>query len=484
MTSNNNEHATRYNSTLTRSKKVTSNMASDVINIQTEMPCESCAKKFGEIESLKNELQLKEAKILELTRHVHQLETDPPTQNKKRRLGDLVKDDMNEAMITDSANKDITIGNLMKENESLKEKEAEKTHQNGELEKRVQEKESEVIELRKINEQISLKQIEMERVQKDVKNKLQEQNKNTNILLAERESTLDETLQQQFINNQTNEDLRKEVESLTEKLCQRETALQETQEKLAESDWLEPADVAVDSAYIYKKMETLIDTRMNNIEEKFAAIEKKIEKKEAEEKEVDARVNHSSDEAVPTFASIIGGATAKSSLRPTEYRKPAIDNFRAIMMSTKNEEMVEERARKDRSCNLIIHGQKEGTENEDASFIKNLIREIGVEHIIPKSASRIGKLDPGKKRPIKFILNNEKEKDQILMSLGGLKGKENFKRISITADYTLNERQMIKNMTEQARQKNIQEAVNSNYVYKVRGTPKNGLVLKRFTKEK
>ena len=45
-------------------------------------------------------------------------------------------------------------------------KEAGETHQNGELEKRVQEKESEVLELRKINERISVKQIEMERVQK------------------------------------------------------------------------------------------------------------------------------------------------------------------------------------------------------------------------------------------------------------------------------------------------------------------------------
>ena len=88
-------------------------MESDVINIQTEMPCESCAKKkFKEIEFLKNELQLKEAKILQLTQHVHQLETDPLIQNKKRWLTDLGKDDMNEAMITDSAKKDITIERL------------------------------------------------------------------------------------------------------------------------------------------------------------------------------------------------------------------------------------------------------------------------------------------------------------------------------------------------------------------------------------
>ena len=98
-------------------------MASDVIHIQTELDnrvaetcrneavavkpnarCESCEKKhFAEIESLQNELQLKEAKISELTSHIHKLETDSPTKNKKRRLGDLGKDDMHEATMKASA---------------------------------------------------------------------------------------------------------------------------------------------------------------------------------------------------------------------------------------------------------------------------------------------------------------------------------------------------------------------------------------------
>ena len=140
-----------------------------------------------EIESLKNELQLKEAKISELTSHIHKLETDSTTQNKKRRLGDLGKDDMHEAMMKDSANKDIIIDNLTKENEALKAKEGGKAHQNQikSLKKHVQEKESEVLDLRKVNEQLSLKEIEMERQHKDEKKHLREQIENTKVLLAE-----------------------------------------------------------------------------------------------------------------------------------------------------------------------------------------------------------------------------------------------------------------------------------------------------------
>ena len=49
---------------------------------------------------------------MELTSHVHKLETDHPTTNKKMRYGDVGKDDMNEAMMQNSTDKDIIIGKL------------------------------------------------------------------------------------------------------------------------------------------------------------------------------------------------------------------------------------------------------------------------------------------------------------------------------------------------------------------------------------
>ena len=56
--------------------------------------------------------------------------------------------------------------------------------------------------------------------------------------------------------------------------------------------------------------------------------------------------------------------------------------------------------------------------------------------------------------------------------------------ISVREDYTYSERALIKNFIEQAKAKNLEEnAKNSNIVWRVRGTPKNGLSLKWFTKD-
>ena len=69
-----------------------------------------------------------------------------------------------------------------------------------------------------------------------------------------------------------------------------------------------------------------------------------------------------------------------------------------------------------------------------------------------------------------------------MSNLFNLKGKNMYKGISVTEDYTISERQMIKNFTSKAKERNSAESDDTDYVWKVRGTPKNGLVLKRFKK--
>ena len=60
-----------------------------------------------------------------------------------------------------------------------------------------------------------------------------------------------------------------------------------------------------------------------------------------------------------------------------------------------------------------------------------------------------------------------------------LKGTENeLGKISITGDYTNSERDLIKIWVKKAAEKSAQD---SNYVYRVRGNPKNGLRLVSFT---
>ena len=158
------------------------------------------------------------------------------------------------------------------------------------------------------------------------------------------------------------------------------------------------------------------------------------------------------------------------------------------MENQKNQQLVEENDQKARSCNIIIHGVVESTSenNNDAKisdegFFTSLLETIGVA-VTVKSVSRIGKLDRAKKRRIKVYLGSEVSKINIMKNLKNLKGNELYTGISITEDYTVAEREMIRKMSEEIKTKNSQELPNSKYVYKLRGTPKNGLQMKRFLK--
>ena len=93
-------------------------------------------------------------------------------------------------------------------------------------------------------------------------------------------------------------------------------------------------------------------------------------------------------------------------------------------------------------------------------------------------------MDPNKKRPIKLIMNNEEEKDNIMSKLTNLKNAEDkFRRLSITDDYTQDERQSIKEWVEKSKLKNQEESSDSIFIWRVRGTRKNGHRLVRFTKK-
>ena len=68
--------------------------------------------------------------------------------------------------------------------------------------------------------------------------------------------------------------------------------------------------------------------------------------------------------------------------------------------------------------------------------------------------------------------------------LKNLKDQEGIRGLSVTEDYTVAERHMIKNWSDKAKENNNKESPDSVYVWKVRGTPKNGLRLKKLLKQK
>ena len=172
-------------------------------------------------------------------------------------------------------------------------------------------------------------------------------------------------------------------------------------------------------------------------------------------------------------------------------RTPPVVDFRAIMQETQNEQLNEANDLKVRAKNIIIHGvgedsnaEKTTAKKKDEDFANNLLKAMKIENLTFRSVHRIGKPDPEKKRPMMLMLSSESDKDKILASLTNLRNQVEYKGVSVTEDYTLTERKLLQDWRDKAKAKNNEEDSNSNYIWRVRGTPKNGLELKRFLKQR
>ena len=177
-------------------------------------------------------------------------------------------------------------------------------------------------------------------------------------------------------------------------------------------------------------------------------------------------------------------------LQAIRYTKPA--DLRNIMREAENEKLAEENEKKIRASNIILHGVSE-IENKESNlgkqpssyvriFVRSFITAIGID-VDYKSMYRLGKRDiEPSKRPIKLILKSEIDKDRVMANLKNLKGRDEYKGISVKDDYTVQDRNIIKQWVDKAKEANLKEPADSKYEYKVRGTPKNGMFLKRFQK--
>ena len=150
------------------------------------------------------------------------------------------------------------------------------------------------------------------------------------------------------------------------------------------------------------------------------------------------------------------------------------------MEEAKNDEKVEKRESERRSRNVIIHGADEYGNNDqamkdaDQDYVLEILQKIGARGQ-PQSITRLGAPNDRKMRPLKVEMKTIKEKDEVMGNLRNLKGTEfQFGKISITHDYTTKEREVIRSFVERAKEKSRDDP---EYIYKVRGDPKNGLSL-------
>ena len=213
-------------------------------------------------------------------------------------------------------------------------------------------------------------------------------------------------------------------------------------------------------------MQKMIDIKFRNMESTVSNI---VEKK-LEEKQIGA--------GNKTYAQAVDADLAK---HESTTNGQLVENLRNVIRESKNEEISEEKEKKKRERNVIIHGTEINTEiQEPTEYVNDLIKVISIGAVKPKSVKQIGNTE---KRPLHVEFLNTTDKSKFMRNLKYLKDKPEYKRVSITDDYTINERNLIRQVGEEAKEKNSQEDQAVNFVWRVRGSSKTAFVRRRFQRK-
>ena len=153
----------------------------------------------------------------------------------------------------------------------------------------------------------------------------------------------------------------------------------------------------------------------------------------------------------------------------------------AKLRDEQNAQLAEETDIKLRSCNFLMHGVAESVSGEkhqanehDGKYVSDFLQTLGVNKEY-KAIYRLGKIDVTKEqsaRPIKVVMHSDEEKDIVMANLKELKGREQYKGVSITDDHTIKERNTLREWVKKAKKASEEEPTDSQYEWKARGTPK------------
>ena len=126
-----------------------------------------------------------------------------------------------------------------------------------------------------------------------------------------------------------------------------------------------------------------------------------------------------------------------------------------------------------RELNIIVHGLKEdGTD----PGVKEVFDTLKIKQHPGTSTDRKGTKSEDKIQPVRITMESYEEKQKFMSSLWRLKnGPEKLRKISITDDYTQEERREIKRWVDEAKRRT--QEVDDGYVWKVRGSPRSKLRL-------
>ena len=134
----------------------------------------------------------------------------------------------------------------------------------------------------------------------------------------------------------------------------------------------------------------------------------------------------------------------------------------------------------EREANVIIHGLTEVEGENDENKIRDIFKAIDV-NLKPVTMFRLGIKRGDRSRPLMVRMQSKEEKYTIMSKLWKLKyARAKVERVSITHDFTIEERMSIKEMVDESKRRNENESKNgasTNYAWKLRGNPKCGMQL-------
>ena len=161
-------------------------------------------------------------------------------------------------------------------------------------------------------------------------------------------------------------------------------------------------------------------------------------------------------------------------------------DFHKVLLETQNEERIQQRQRDARAKNIIIHGIPESLVNQkehNANVVNEFINLLDCR-VAPSNINRVGRQKEQGSRPIKLIMSTLNDKESVMKSLGKLKDEpENFRKISVTDDYTQEERESIREKVAKAKRM-METQGEGKYIWRVRGTLKNRLINKAVQSSK
>ena len=129
----------------------------------------------------------------------------------------------------------------------------------------------------------------------------------------------------------------------------------------------------------------------------------------------------------------------------------------------------------DRNKNIIIHGLYDvNNVNEDEKKVNFLLKTIGVK-TKPVSICRLGNTSSERVRPIMVRVESTLIKAKIMKSLWRLKYVRDNVKVSVTNDYSADERKEIRKWVDEAKRRN--ERTNDGIKWKIRGNPTTGICL-------